>query len=307
MMVDSRSPWRSLAAGQVSRLRVFDVLTGTSNTVYETDGAVVEAPNWTAGGTSLLFNRDGGLYLVPVGGGEPVPVYTGGLDAANNDHVLDADGLHVYTSQVDGHIYRVGIAGHEEPVRVTDPADGLEARYLHGVSPDGAFLTFIGGAALAALAPYNIYTYELASGALTQVSFSERRHDGAEYSADGAWIYFNSERTSPLEGHCQLFRMRPDGSQITQLTFDERVNWFPHPSPDGGRMVHLSYPPLTNGHPENLPVQLVVTDPLAHRTAYRIEVFGGQGTINVPSWSPDSTRFAYVEYPVIAERIAWTS
>ncbi len=306
-MVQNPFPWRSLVPGQISRIRVFDTLTGTSVEVYETDEAVVEAPNWTADGSSLLFNRDGELFTVPAAGGEPVKVDAGDLTLANNDHVLDPDGRHVYTSQNDGHIYRVSIAGSEAPQRVTDPDDGLEARYLHGVSPDGTRLLFIGGAHVATLAPYNIYSYELATRALTQLSFSDRRHDGAEYSPDGEWIYFNSERTSPLAGHCQLFRMRPDGAQVTQLTFDERVNWFPHVSPDNSRMVYLSYPPLTNGHPANLPIQLVVGDPLARQVSHRIDVFGGQGTINVPSWSPDSTRLAYVEFPIVPELIAWIS
>lgn len=306
-MVDNPFPWRSLEHGQVSRIRVYDTVTGTSSAVYETDEAIIEAPNWTLDGGSLLFNRDGELYLIPATGGEPTKIYAGDLELANNDHVLDPDGKHVYTSQNDGHIYRVALTGHDEPVRVTDAADGLHARYLHGVSPDGAFLTFIGGPELATFAPYNIYTFELATGVLTQISFSDRRHDGAEYSPDGEWIYFNSERTSPLVGHCQLFRMRPDGSEITQLTFDERVNWFPHPSPDDTKMAYLSYPPLTNGHPENLPVQLVLTDPLAKAVTARIDVFGGQGTMNVPSWSPDSTKFSFVEYPVVPERIAWSS
>ncbi len=99
--------------------------------------------------------------------------------------------------------------------------------------------------------------------------------------------------------------MRPDGGEVTQLTFDERVNWFPHVSPDGSAMAYLSYPPLTNGHPENLPVQIVVADPLGREVTARIDAFGGRGTINVPSWAPDSTRLAYVEYPILPERIGW--
>ncbi|MDR1187843.1 MAG: hypothetical protein LBK95_10380 [Bifidobacteriaceae bacterium] len=299
-MVYNPFPWRSLTAGQVARIGIFDLASGQTDFIYETDEAVIEAPNWTLDGQSLLFNRDGELFLVPIEGGAVTKVYTGDLTLANNDHVLDPDGQHVYSSQNDGHIYRIALTGQSEPVRVTDPCDGLDARYLHGVSPDGAFLTFIGGPELATLAPYNIYTFELGTGALKQITDSDRRHDGAEYSPDGAWIYFNSERNSERIGHCQLFRMRPDGSEITQLTFDDRVNWFPHPSPDHTKLAYLSYPPNTNGHPENLPVQVIVaTGPLATGTARRIEVFGGQGTINVPSWSPDSDKLAFVDYPLI--------
>ncbi|MDR2378391.1 MAG: hypothetical protein LBD70_03040 [Bifidobacteriaceae bacterium] len=298
-MVDNPFPWRPLLDGQRSRVIVFDLATGETRVVYETDQAVLEAPNWTLDGEWLLFNRDGELFVIPAAGGEARQIHTGNLRLANNDHVLDPDGAHVYTSQNDGHIYRVGLTGSEEPVRVTDPADGLSARYLHGVSPDGAYLAFIGGPDLATFAPYNIYTFELASGELRQITDSDRRHDGAEYSPDGEWIYFNSERNSERIGHCQLFRMRPDGGQVEQLTYDDRVNWFPHPSPDNSKLAYLSYPPGTNGHPENLPVEVVVTaDPLAAQIAHRIELFGGQGTINVPSWSPDSSRIAFVDFPI---------
>jgi Tol biopolymer transport system component len=315
-MVYNPFPWRSLLEGQVARIGVFDLTTKRTEFVYETDQAVIEAPNWTIDGRSLLFNRDGELFVIPATGSRPggladnsaehgeVPVYTGELELANNDHVLDPDGGHVYTSQNDGHIYRVALVGREEPVRVTDPADGLDARYLHGVSPDGAVLAFIGGPELATLAPYNIYTFEMATGTLRQITDSDRRHDGAEFSPDGQWIYFNSERNSERIGHCQLFRMRPDGAEVTQLTFDDRVNWFPHPSPDNSKLAYLSYPPGTNGHPENLPIEVIITnDPLAREIDHRIELFGGQGTINVPSWSPDSRKLAFVDYPVSANRI----
>lgn len=299
-MVYNPFPWRSLMNGQVAKIGVFDLETGQTEFIYETGDAVIEAPNWTLDGRSLLFNRDGELFLIEVDGGKVEQVYTGDLVLANNDHVLDPAGEHVYTSQNDGHIYRVALAGRSAPVRVTDPADGLDARYLHGVSPDGAFLVFIGGPELATLAPYNIYTFELATGVLRQITDSDRRHDGAEYSPDGSWIYFNSERNSERVGHCQLFRMRTDGSEVTQLTFDDRVNWFPHPSPDYAKLAYLSYPPGTNGHPENLPVQVIVaSDPLAGGIDHRIDLFGGQGTINVPSWSPDSRKLAFVDYPVI--------
>jgi len=297
-MVYNPFPWRDLLEHQVTRLCVFDLATGTSRVVYETDLGAAEAPNWTADGEWLVFNRDGELYRVRTDGSEVEKIECG-LELANNDHVLDPDGLHVYSSQNDGHIYRIPLVGGE-PQRVTDESDGLVARYLHGVSPDGTTLTFIGGPELATLAPYDVYTLNLNTGQLAQLTQAECRYDGAEFSPDGAWIYFNSELASTIVGHCQLFRMRPDGRDVEQLTFDERVNWFPHPSPDFTRLAYLSYPPLTNGHPENLPVQVIVTDdPLAKDVVARIDVFGGQGTINVPSWSPDSSAFAYADYPVL--------
>jgi len=291
--------WWPLAPGQVAQVQVYDLATGKSTTIYEDPESVVEAPNWTADGQSLVINRDGDLFTVPASGGGRTQIDTAGqLGDANNDHVLAPDGKHLYVSENDGHIYRVALAGGEV-AKMTDAADGLSARYLHGVSPDGRNLVFIGGPVTATLAPYNIYVLEMASGELTQLTHAEKRHDGAEYSPDGEWIYFNSERNSIIPGHCQIFRMRPDGSGVEQLTSDARVNWFPHPSPDGQKLVYLSYPPLTDGHPSNLPIQLFVTDPLCQQTTAVIDLFGGQGTINTPSWHPDSTKFAYVAYPVL--------
>jgi len=132
----------------------------------------------------------------------------------------------------------------------------------------------------------------------TRLTDSPKPHDGSEFSPDGAWVYFNAELNTDIPGHAQLFRMRPDGSGVEQLTADERVNWFPHLSPDGRRLVYISFPPGTLGHPENKPVQVAVADALARNETRRIDLFGGQGTINVNSWAPDSVRLAYADYPV---------
>ena len=127
---------------------------------------------------------------------------------------------------------------------------------------------------------------------------SDKPHDGPEYSPDGVWLYFNSERASTSPGHAQLFRMRAaDGSAIEQLTADERVNWFPHLAPDGQTVAYISFPPDTIGHPadKDVELRLMAPDGTQHRTLAAF--FGGQGTINVNSWAPDSRRLAYVAYP----------
>jgi Tol biopolymer transport system component len=159
-------------------------------------------------------------------------------------------------------------------------------------------LLHIGGAARAEGAVYNIYAFDLETGVTTALTDSAKPHDGSEFSTDGSWVYFNAERAAERPGHAQLFRMRPDATGIEQLTGDDRVNWFPHLSPDGTRMVYISFPPDTLGHPANRPVQVVLTDPLARNESLRIDLFGGQGSLNVNSWAPDSARFAYVDYPI---------
>lgn len=283
--------WRQLQAGQRSRLHIVDV-DGTDRVIHESADAVFEAPNWAADG-SIVFNQDGWLYRWADGGITRIETSVADF---NNDHVLDPDGVHIFATSEDGHIYRMPLAGGEA-VQVTRDDDGLMAHYLHGVSPDGKVLLHIGGAARAEGAVYNIYAFDLDTEVTTALTDSPKPHDGSEFSPDGRWVYFNAERDSDRPGHAQLFRMHPDATGSEQLTSDERVNWFPHLSPDGRWMAYISFPPGTLGHPPNVPVQLVLTDPLATEDVWRIDRFGGQGSLNVNSWAPDATRFAYVDYP----------
>ncbi|MUK00512.1 biopolymer transporter Tol [Vibrio cholerae] len=276
---------------------VFDVLTRSTTCVLETADAVIEAPNWTPDGGWLIFNCDGLLYrTAPEEDSRPRVVFTGEVTDANNDHVVSADGRFLYLSSQDGHLYEVPLVGGEAR-RVTRPDDGLKARYLHGISPDGRTLVHIGSSDHEGATAFAIYAVRVDDGATRKLTDSDRPHDGVEYSPDGDWLYFNSERASEVPGHSQLFRMRPDGADVEQLTSDGRVNWFPHLSPHGGRLVYLSYAPGVQGHPANEPVVLRVADADGRNGWDAVELFGGQGTINVNSWAPDGTRFAYVEYP----------
>jgi WD40 repeat protein len=284
--------WRQLEAGQRSRLHIVST-DGTDQVIHESDAAVFEAPNWAAD-SSIVFNQDGWLYRWVAG--EVARIDTSVADF-NNDHVLDPDGLHIFATSEDGHIYRAPLSGGEA-VKVTRDDDGLMAHYLHGVSPDGTVLLHIGGSARAEGAVYNIYAFNLETGTTTALTDSPKPHDGSEFSPDGQWVYFNAERNARVAGHAQLFRMRPDAAGIEQLTSDVRVNWFPHLSPDGRLMTYISFPAGTLGHPANVPVQIVLTDASAQAEAWRIDAFGGQGCLNVNSWAPDSTRFAYVDYPM---------
>jgi Tol biopolymer transport system component len=169
--------------------------------------------------------------------------------------------------------------------------------YLHGISPDGSTLAYIGLENLAdGRRITNIYTIPSAGGEDVQITNDEYADDGSEYSPDGKWIYFNSERASTTPGHAQLFRIA--GRTIEQLTDDERVNWFPHPAPDGSTVAYVSFPPGTLGHPadiDDVRLRLLDADGKIRELA---TLFGGQGTMNVPSWSPGSTHLAYVAYPI---------
>lgn len=171
--------------------------------------------------------------------------------------------------------------------------------FLHGVSPDGARLAYVG------LQPdgedwwseAHIYTTDLDGDTDIQLT-TDGPSDGCEYSPDGTWIYYNSEGFSERPGHAQIARIPAAGGTPQQLTFDERVNWFPHLSPDGTTAVYLSYPEGTTGHPADLAVELrLVRNDGWQRPETVVRLHGGQGTINVNSWSPDGRRFAYVDYP----------
>ncbi|UFU02769.1 biopolymer transporter Tol [Ruania suaedae] len=291
---------RTLAPGQRCRIHTLDVATGSTRLVHESSDVLYEAPNWS--GTDLIVNGDGLLFRLPAdGSGEPRPIDLPGLPPLNNDHLLDPDGVHVVLSADDGHVYRAPLAGGEA-VRIT--ADDGMLHFLHGVSPDGATLAYVGVVTEPGgswRAP-NLFTIPAAGGASNQLTDDDHPDDGAEFSPDGTWLYFNTER--PIDGparaagHAQLARMRPDGSAAEQLTHDERVNWFPHPSPDGARLAYVSFPPGTVGHPADRDVILRTCGPRGEDVRDLVRLIGGQGTMNVPSWSADSRRIAFVDYPV---------
>jgi Tol biopolymer transport system component len=300
--------------GQRAELIVLDAASGERRTVYASDEILFEAPNWTPDGRWLIVNGDGRLFRVPAdGGGKLEEIGLGAVPEINNDHVLSPDGRCVYVSAEDGHLYAAAIDGSSQRRVTEDPVAGGTVsedtanpglrHYLHGVSPDGQTLAFIGlthdGDGNVRT---NVFTIPAAGGEETAITDDAFPDDGAEFTRDGKRILFNSERASAAEGHAQLFAIGADGAGlegagIEQLTDDERVNWFPHESPDGTRIAYVSFPPGTLGHPADVPVIIRILD-ADGETRDLAEVFGGQGTMNVPSWSPDGRHLACVAYPV---------
>lgn len=286
---------RSLAYGQRSELTVVDLDGNTE--VLLTTGEVIEAPNWSADGRWLVFNAGGLLFRIPPTGGQPEQIDTGHLADLNNDHVLSPDGSTIYVSSDDGHLYAVPFAGGT-PRRVSNSHATPFHYYLHGISPDGATLAYVAIEQRNDERQVNVFTIPSAGGPDTRLTDLTVPNDGPEYSPDGRWIYFNSELAASRPGHAQVFRMNAvDGSGLEQLTFDSHVNWFPHLSPDGKMVAFLSYPPGTVGHPPDKDVQLRLMTPTGENQRTLTSFFGGQGTINVNSWSPDSKRLAFVAYP----------
>jgi Tol biopolymer transport system component len=205
----------------------------------------------------------------------------------NNDHGISPDGTQLAISDQTmdrrSRIYVLPITGGE-PRLVTS----LAPSYWHGWSPDGKTLAYCAERN----GEFDIYTIAAAGGEERRLTTAPGLDDGPEYSPDGQYIYFNSERT----GTMQIWRMKPDGSQQEQVTSDEYNNWFAHPSPDGKWIVFLTYPKEVKGHPENQDVMLRLMPADGGEIQVLAKLFGGQGTINVPSWSPDSKNVAFVSY-----------
>jgi len=295
---------RSLAASTgtpvlVSTLEVVAASSTDRQVIYYAPGRF-EAPNWSRDGSYLLFNRNGHLEKLKVTGDKPETINTGEQNRLNNDHGISPDGTQLAISDNsqatqslegkpshDSLVYVLPIAGGT-PRRITKNAPS----YWHGWSPDGKTLAFVGQRN----GEFDIYAIQVAGGEEKRLTTAPGLDDGPEYSPDGQYIYFNSERS----GHMQIWRMKSDGSEQEQVFSGDHNNWFPHISPDGKWMVFLSYERDVTGHPENKNVTLQLMNLEDKKITVLANLFGGQGTINVPSWSPDSKSVAFVSYALLA-------
>lgn len=282
-------------SGDRSILEVFDIETGKSEVLDEFD-CVIEAPNWSADGKFLTFNSEGRIYKYEIASGDVTEVPSYFVDNCNNDHVLAPDGTGLYVShhtKEDGlsRIYKIFYDG-----RMPELVTPLAPSYLHGITPDGKMLAYCAERN----GEYDIYTIPTAGGNETQLTTAFGLNDGPEYDCDGEYIWFNSVRT----GRMQAWRMKADGSEQIQMTFDAHLNtWFPHISPDRTKVVMLAYHerdvrPGEHVPNKNVEIRLMTGSDKTGWSEPRtiLKLFGGQGTINVNSWAPDSKRFAYVRY-----------
>ena len=275
------------------RMETMNVFDGKRKVLHESDGRF-EAPNWMPDGNKLLFNMDGLLYTMPAAGGQPKKLNTGSADNNNNDHGISFDGKLLAISS--GHdknleggssaIYVLPLEGGE-PKLVTRKTPS----YWHGWHPNNKEVVYV--ARRAQDKPYNIYGADMDTGAETQITrFNVGHVDGPEFSPDGKYIYYNGSQS----GTMQIWRMKPDGTGNEQLTFDQYNNWFPHISPDGKWMVYIAFPETipVNDHPSYKRVTLNLMPADGGQARVIAYLYGGQGTINVPSWSPDSKHIAFV-------------
>lgn len=290
---------RRLLPRQSCELVVADAKTGATTVIYDTQ-ELIEAPNWTRDGQWLIYNADGRLFRIsPDGTDGPHRVNTAPVENLNNDHVLAPDGKTIFISANDGHLYGVPLAGGV-PQKISNDQDPARkyCHYLHGISPDGKTLTYVAYEAKGSGNMMRIAVIPAEGGTEVYLTDGSCPVDGPEYSPDGNWLYYNGEGAARRPGHAQIFRMRPDGTGVEQLTHDDRVNWFPHLSPHGAQMCYISFPEGTMGHPADKDVILRLANPDGSNMRDFDAFNGGQGTINVPSWAPTSDRFAYVRYPI---------
>lgn len=274
-----------------SMLEIMTVDSTDRRAIYVAEGRF-EAPNWMPDGKSLIFNRNGRIEKIAVTGGTPETIDTEFAVRCNNDHGISPDGKELVVSD------QTQNANHQSQVYIMPIGGGTprlitknSPSYWHGWSPDGKTLAFVGQRN----GEFDIYAIPTAGGEETRLTTAEGLDDGPEYTPDGRYIYFNSERT----GHMQIWKMKADGSEQAQVTLGAENDWFPHFSPDGEHMVFLTYDASVTGHPENKDVMLRMMTMKDGKIQVLGKLFGGQGTINVPSWSPDGKRFAFVSYALV--------
>jgi Tol biopolymer transport system component len=271
-----------------SRLEVMTVATGAREVVYSAREHF-EAPNWSRDGRSLLFNQDGKIYVLPLDARQPLLLGTGTATRCNNDHGFSPDGKWLALSHApEGRslVYVLPSTGGT-PRQVTPHGPS----YWHGWSPDGKTLAYCAERD----GEFDVYTIRVEGGQEIRLTMAPGLDDGPDYAPDGR-IWFNSART----GVMKVWRMDPDGKNQTQMTRNEEwADWFPHPSPDGKLVVFVSYDRSVAGHPANQDVALRLMPIAGGEPKIVARLFGGQGTINVPSWSPDGGRFAFVSYRLL--------
>ena len=280
-----------------SYLEIYDLPTRTHKVVKEFP-FLVEAPNWTPDGKWLVMNKGGKLWKMAADGStDLIEIPSGDITQCNNDHLITTDGKWIGLSSNDpsnkgGYSSFVYIMPFEggQPRRITDEGPS----YLHGISPDGkmaAYCAFRGPEQ-----ERDVWAMPLKGGKEIRLTDAPGLDDGPEYSPDGKYIWFNSSRT----GRMQVWRMKANGKRQTQMTFDQDVNsWFPHVSPDGKNVVYIVYHAedvAPDSHLANLNVQLRMIPAAGGEPEVLVDLFGGQGSLNVNSWSPDSRCFAYMSY-----------
>ncbi|MFN4145597.1 MAG: DUF5050 domain-containing protein [Runella sp.] len=286
------SAWGQMPANTTSSLETIEIRSGKRQVII-TGNSSMESPNWSKDGRFLLINRKGLLEKISLKGESMGIVNTDFANRCTNAHGISYDGKTIYFTHNDiragvtnnARIFKVPIEGGT-PLLLTEKAPS----FWSSVSRSGKHILY----AAQRNGEWDIYKLPTAGGDEIRLTNTPGLEEAPEYSPDSKWIYFCSHRT----GRMHLYRMKPDGTAQEQLTDDEYDNWFPHPSPDGNWLVYLAYTEDQKGtRPVGKEVKLRLMNLKTNKVKDLTEVFiGGQGTLNVPCWSSDSKKVAFISY-----------
>ena len=290
-----------------SRIYLYSLADGASHLVFS-DDSIWEAPNWSPDGRALIVNHNGAIYTLPVtpdASAKPEKLMLPPELSCNNDKSLSHDGKHLAFSASSpssrgSEVYLANADG-SQPRQITFQSPS----YFHGWSPDDRTLAFV--AQRNGIAHFNLYTIPVSGGAETQLTSDPHHDDGPDYSPDGRWIYINSDRS----GKEAIWRIpaaagKLANTQAEMILSDSFEDWFPHLSPDGRNMVYIGYPAGTPTHNSRelqvvLKLAPIADGKVGDSPKTLVTTTGGQGSMNVNSWAPDSMRFAYVQYDPIPQ------
>ena len=279
-----------------SYIQTVDIKTGKIDTLLSVKGRY-EAPNWNPD-NFLMVNFNGKIYKLDLADKKLTEINTGSVNQIMDDHGFSQDGKWIAITSFDMNnssqkMYKFSMyilpSTGGEPKKITTPQN---LSFWHGWSPDGKTIAYCGGD----FSNLDVYTIQVEGGTPKRLTDAIGLDDGPDYSRDGRYIYFHSYRS----GRMQIWRMDPDGSLQEQMTFDENANWFPHPSPNNKWVAYIAYTTdEKQNHPFGKNVKLRLMDPKTKVVKDITPVFyGGAGTINTPSWSPNSRKIAFISYSV---------
>jgi len=311
--VAAQNPAQSAVAAPQYRTHfvIYDVQKKATSTLFTIEGEW-HAPNWTPNGKYIISDMGGDLYRIPVHGasaGKPEKIGISQKMMATNDHALSWDGKQIAITGIAPSTAKIRSAADIHNPLFIMKIDGSNARevhlgWLHAWSPDGKYVSYVqyhGD-------NFDIYRINTDGSGELLMTTNKAQDDGPEYSADGKWVYFCSNRSGKWDGwRMPAAGAGPDDKLAEKITHGtDTQDWFPHVSLDGKWLYTISYPidhPDHNYVGDGIKIKLLsLENGVAAKGAELTTVrtfFGGQGSANTGGWAPDSRKFAWTEYETL--------